>query len=177
MPRFCFQRANLWLEGYFMSSVAAATKLSKSEPSVHWYLNHHSSLSLSVTLVCILHSWLTYTCDGPKFTTNIKNGWDPDPAYCTEPCTGLLHTGTFTGTTGLTFPSKTDHYLPLCLGELGFINLEHWREIAQESWHSENPVPVHTNGTAKATGTSRPHWGCSRIKANDKEQPERKKIN
>lgn len=63
-----------------MSSVAAATKLSKSEPSVHRYLNHHSSSSLSVTLVCILHSWLTYACDGPKFTRNIKNEWYLDPA-------------------------------------------------------------------------------------------------
>ena len=79
MPRFCFQRANLWLEGYFMSSVAAATKFSKSEPSVHWYLTHHSSSSLSVTLVCILHSWLVNTYDDPKLRRNIKNEWHPDP--------------------------------------------------------------------------------------------------
>lgn len=62
-----------------MSSVAAATKFSKSEPSVHGYLTHHSSSSLSVTLVCILHSWLMNTCDDPKFIRNIKKEWHPDP--------------------------------------------------------------------------------------------------
>lgn len=78
--------------------------------------------------------------------------------------------GTFTGTTGLAFPSKTANYLPLCSGKLGFMNLEHWSKIAQE-----NPVPVHTNSTAKATETSPPR--CRKIKANDKEQPESKKMN
>lgn len=62
-----------------MSSVAAATKFSKSEPSVLRYLTHRSSSSLSVTLVCILHSWLMNTCDDPKFIRNTKNEWHPDP--------------------------------------------------------------------------------------------------